>query len=184
MEAVGPRGPARVVPGRMAVERRSDFQCCMIHRRWVRGVRAKVNSGHGSGQQGVGVGHGPGHPVSRYPARPLEFPRTLPGEGLPWTSPRALGSCPQLATAPAPGALVLGQWRSLWACAAPSGRQCYSFRALLCYVLQGCRWSVVDRQCLAKPLSALTQEVQPATRQKGRKRGGQKPRTRPSETFL
>lgn len=43
----------------MAVERRSDFQCCMTHRRWVRGVRAKVNSGHGSGQQGVGVGHLP-----------------------------------------------------------------------------------------------------------------------------
>lgn len=59
-----------------------------------------------------------------------------------------------------------------------------SFQAFAYCVLQGCRWSGVGRQCPARAHSALIQEVQPVTGQKGRKRGVQKPRTRPSETFL
>lgn len=56
-------------------------------------------------------------------------------------------------------------------------------QALMCCVLQGCRCPGAGTQCLARPHSALTREVQPATGQKGRKRGVRKLRTRPSETF-
>lgn len=56
--------------------------------------------------------------------------------------------------------------------------------ALLSPVLQGCQLSTVDIQCLARPHSALTLETQPVTGQKGRKKGGRKPKTKLSEIFL
>lgn len=167
---------------------RSDFLCCMTHQSWVRGVRPRSTPGDRR-QPVLGVGLLPGSqlpsgPSPRYPAGLPGLLRAFPG----WGQPGALGSCSRLTTVSHSPCFTMGEARLTPGLTSPPGgrRGCgkHSFQVLAYHVLQGCRWSGVGRQCPARPHSALTQEVQPVTGPKGRRRGVQKLRTRPSETFL